>query len=140
MKYILPVDQPKNPEYDNFEKYGAEAVRNIYVSTNNEDNSTLISLGIWHLLPEPLKKIKNKTIDFEGELRSSEYDVVLYFHGNSGTRIYPLPTYEVLRKYFHVIAVDYRSKLIISCDYRKSKRSLIFIRRSFTNYDLHLKT
>lgn len=72
-----------------------------------------VSLGVWHLVPENLiDESKRKTFDFDDALANSGYDVVIYFHGNSGTRIAPLQTYFVLRKFFHVIAFDYRSKFV----------------------------
>lgn len=48
--------------------------------------------------------------DYEKELMRDEYPVVLFLHGNNNVRTDNIPIYRVLRKYFHVIACDYRGK------------------------------
>nr|XP_022920282.1 monoacylglycerol lipase ABHD12-like isoform X1 [Onthophagus taurus]XP_022920283.1 monoacylglycerol lipase ABHD12-like isoform X1 [Onthophagus taurus] len=108
---IFPAfKEPSNPEYDNFEKYGATGVRNIYVTLRDLDDNSLISLGVWHVLPEKLinESLENQDFSFDDALNSTEHDVIIYCHGNSGTRIHTYPTYVVLREFFHVIAMDYR--------------------------------
>lgn len=110
--HIVLVDQPSNPEYNNFSKYGARGTRNIYVSVIDSLTNKTISLGAWHVLPESLISASEATTnyDFDEALSSGTHPVIIYFHGNSGTRIAPLNTYLVLRKFFHVIAFDYRRK------------------------------
>lgn len=112
MTIIRLVLEPINPEYDNFEKYNVQGVRNFYVPVVDIDTNQTIYLGVWHLLPESLvnDSIKDPNYDFASQLAHSFHPVVIYFHGNSGTRIAPLDTYLVLREFFHVIAFDYRSK------------------------------
>lgn len=108
----ISVDQPKNPQYANFELYGAQGTRNFYVTVDDYDDlSNKVSLGIWHLVPEKLvdEAEGSEGFDYQDSLRNSGWPVILYFHGNSGTRIAPLKTYKVLRKFFHVLAFDYRS-------------------------------
>lgn len=108
------VNEPANPEFNNFEKYDVKGVRNFYVPVIDIDTNATIYLGVWHLLPDALLNStrSNYEFDYEMELANSDYPVVLYFHGNSGTRIAPLPTYRVLRQFFHVVGFDYRSKCI----------------------------
>lgn len=76
------------------------------------DTNATIYLGVWHLVPEDLvnNTIYDPDFNYEMALAHSSYPVVVYFHGNSGTRIAPLSTYGVLRQFFHVIAFDYRRK------------------------------
>lgn len=121
---MFSVDQPSDPQYNNFDLYGARATRNFYVTVNDyDDNDNKVSLGLWHLVPENLinEAETNKKFDYDDSLKKSGYPVVLYFHGNMGTRIINLKTYLVLRKFFHVVAFDYRSihkrKLNMSCDH-----------------------
>lgn len=109
--FKLAVDQPKDPEYNNFGKYGANGTRNLYVGVKDFYNEkTNINLGVWHLVPENLiPATNNPNFDYDESLLNSRYPVVIYFHGQAATRIQALPTYLVLRKYFHVIVFDYRN-------------------------------
>lgn len=89
-----------------------QGVRNFYLPVIDLDTNQTIYLGVWHLVPE---NIVNDTVydpdfDYAASLAHSTSPVVVYFHGNSGTRIAPLSTYYVLREFFHVIAFDYRSE------------------------------
>lgn len=73
-----------------------------------------MTLGVWQILPESLAHTVSNTTDddyFEKVLDNGQH-VVVYNHGNSGHRIAPhrLELYKVLRRHFHVIAYDYRSK------------------------------
>lgn len=114
-KYIFfVVNEPAYPEFNNFAKYDVNGVRNFYVPVIDIDTNATIYLGVWHLLPEALVNytVYDSTFNYEIELANGDYPVVLYFHGNSGTRIAPLATYKVLRQFFHVIGFDYRRKYI----------------------------
>lgn len=76
------------------------------------DSAEGVTLGVWHLLPKDLQ-VTNEYSDneFINHLSSGKHSVILYFHGNSGTRagwhrvrLYKLFT----RLNFHVITFDYR--------------------------------
>lgn len=99
-------DQPENPQYESYKLYGAKGVKNRYITVKDLYNETDgVSLGVWQVLPAD----RINATDFDSELRNSEKPICIYFHGNSGTRIYPYPMYQKLREFFHVLAVDYRS-------------------------------
>lgn len=104
-------DQPENPQYENYALYGAVGVKNMYVTVDDiYTSSSKLSLGVWLVVPEDtIEEAENDpNFDFIQELRRTKKPIIIYFHGNSGTRIYPYPTYQVLRKYFYVVAFDYR--------------------------------
>lgn len=99
---------PKNPEYNNPSLYGLDGAFNFYVTT--DDN---VKLGVWQILPENLVHNFNKTDrnHLDNVLNNGQH-IILYNHGNSGHRLAPhrVELYIVLRRHFHVIAYDYRSK------------------------------
>ncbi|KAF2896003.1 hypothetical protein ILUMI_10170 [Ignelater luminosus] len=100
---------PQNPEFRYPEKYNMEAVENLYVTV---DLSSHLSLGVWYILPEQL--ISNgvtpeKDLNYTKVLFDENFPVVLYLHETNGNRITPLNMYKVLRRFFHVITIDYRS-------------------------------
>ncbi|XP_018324168.1 protein enabled isoform X2 [Agrilus planipennis] len=103
---MFPAINDPQADYNNTEIYG-KGIRNFYVTTNETEN---IVLGVWHLLPDSLVETlkENDSFDYDEALKNKTYNIILYFHGNSGNRISPLNTYEVLRQFFHVIAFDYR--------------------------------
>ncbi|KAL3281150.1 hypothetical protein HHI36_004369 [Cryptolaemus montrouzieri] len=84
-----------------------EGVRNFYFKVNEEKN---IFLGILHILPLDVLSefIKDDDYDYDKILRSPKYDVLLYFHGNGQNRFESVGTYKILRKFFNIIACDYR--------------------------------
>ncbi|KAK4872837.1 hypothetical protein RN001_014866 [Aquatica leii] len=93
-------------EYTNFQKHGMFGIRNLYVPLQNKDH---ITLGVWHILPEDLMMNSTQSsFDYNNALLNSNFPVLLYFHGGIGNRITYLNSYKVLRKFFHVIAFDYR--------------------------------
>lgn len=108
----MDIDQPENPEYTNFDKYDVVGVRNFYVEVNNlgEGTPKTIKLGTWQVLPdsELTQARKFTEADYIYALKTSKKPIIIYFHGQSGTRIFFYNTYKVLRKFFHVLAFDYR--------------------------------
>lgn len=72
----------------------------------NEANN--ITYGVWHFLPEELIN-KNSNANYKQLLAKSDYPVLLHFHGNGGNRRFNLDVYLSLRRFFHVVAFDYRS-------------------------------
>ncbi|KAJ8933422.1 hypothetical protein NQ314_014021 [Rhamnusium bicolor] len=103
----LNVHVPSNADYDNPHKYGLEGARNFYLLTDEN-----VKIGIWQILPESISHSLNDTDEqyFEDILGDGQ-NVILYHHGNAGTRLTPhrVELYKVLRKYFHVLAFDYRN-------------------------------
>ncbi|XP_060553065.1 lysophosphatidylserine lipase ABHD12-like [Ruditapes philippinarum] len=87
------------------EGFGLESTRNFYLTTDQN-----IRLGLWHALPESLRDSKVPT-DYYTDLLKSSKPIILYLHGNSGTRAgwHRVQLYKVLANMdYHVIAVDYR--------------------------------
>lgn len=84
--------------------------RNYYIETDEN-----VKLGTWHILPETLIPNDNHIDEeyYKKSLHSGE-SVFIYAHGNSGNRAagHRIELYKILRKHYHVIAFDYRSKYI----------------------------
>jgi hypothetical protein len=89
-----------------------QGVRNFYVTVDKNDN---VTLGVWQILPSKLLSnvVENKYYDYEGILANENYNILLYLHGNGGIRAVRLELYDILRKYFHVMAIDYRGKIYV---------------------------
>ncbi|XP_063774187.1 lysophosphatidylserine lipase ABHD12 isoform X1 [Pseudophryne corroboree] len=70
------------------------------------------SIGVWHTLPAVLwKEAQGKDQAWYEEVMSTNYPVVLYLHGNAGTRggDHRVQLYKVLSSMgYHVISFDYR--------------------------------
>lgn len=90
------------------DKLELPATRNFYI-TSDED----VTLGVWHILPSSLMNDSvNANDSFYEEALSHGEPVILYMHGNSGSRGSPhrVELYTLLRNMnYHVIAFDYRS-------------------------------
>ncbi|GJQ79019.1 hypothetical protein Trydic_g180 [Trypoxylus dichotomus] len=102
------VNIPRNPNYSNPSKYELPGSRNLYIESENH-----IQLGVWHVLPETLLRntnVTNKDDRYFDEALNSGERIIIYNHGNSANRAttYRIAMYKVLRKFFHVIAYDYR--------------------------------
>ncbi|CAH1099058.1 unnamed protein product [Psylliodes chrysocephalus] len=103
------VHVPYNANYAHPEKYGLANARNFYLRTDDD-----MTLGVWQILPNSLENgVDNKTDDeqyYENVLGDGQ-DVIIYLHGNAGTRLsgHRVELYKILRRFFHVIAFDYRS-------------------------------
>ncbi|XP_066147887.1 lysophosphatidylserine lipase ABHD12 isoform X1 [Euwallacea fornicatus] len=98
-----------NPEnYSNPEQYGISGVRNMYVDFLYPTEN--ITIGMWQILPKEIVSdvIRNEEYNFEGVLADDKYYILLYLHGNGSDRTKRVPLYEILRKFFHVFAIDYR--------------------------------
>lgn len=107
--YFL-VNLPTDPEYfKSFENQGG--LNNFYITVENEDEGTMVSLGVWHFLPEPLldETVHNRK-NYQKSLRNSSFSVLLYFHGSGETRADLLKKCYKLRLNFHVIIFDYRGE------------------------------
>ncbi|KAJ8968627.1 hypothetical protein NQ314_002207 [Rhamnusium bicolor] len=112
IKHILGVMSPKN--YSKTEAFGIKGVKNFYVDLKNEDN---ITLGVWQILPNEIlsEVIENDDYNYDGALTNGNYNILLYMHGNAGDRATALELYDLLRKYYHIFAVDYRGYADSSC-------------------------
>ncbi|KAJ8926215.1 hypothetical protein NQ314_021435 [Rhamnusium bicolor] len=109
---LILVDQPKNPEFNNPAKYNIDGVVNFYVTTLDLDNSTLVNIGAWMIIPDDEINSyadKSHTVATASDILSrTKKPILLYMHGVACNRILPVGTYTVARKNFLVIAVDYR--------------------------------
>ncbi|PIK61417.1 putative monoacylglycerol lipase ABHD12 [Apostichopus japonicus] len=92
------------------EQYNITATQNVYLTA--EDG---VNIGVWQVLPESLgHRFKGSSVENTGlfdEALGDDKPVVLYFHGNSGTRAtyHRILLYKLLASMdVHVIAVDYR--------------------------------
>lgn len=107
--FVFPTHNllPEDPEFSNFQKYNIYGGRNLQINVSND---SAFHLGIWHLLPHALadEYLLFKQFDYDYALKYSRFPVVVYFHANGGNRIKFANMYHVLRKFFHIIAFDYR--------------------------------
>ncbi|KAI4471526.1 alpha/beta hydrolase domain-containing protein [Holotrichia oblita] len=94
-----------NPNYSNPSKYGLPGARNIYIESDEN-----VRLGVWHILPENLSHITINDHRYFDEALNNGNNIIIYSHGNSASRAAPyrIALYKLLRKYFHVLAFDYR--------------------------------
>ncbi|XP_014680943.1 PREDICTED: monoacylglycerol lipase ABHD12-like [Priapulus caudatus] len=70
-----------------------------------------VTLGVWHILPKNLAKESKPSEDYCELLLGDSQPVILYLHGNAGTRAgyHRVQIYKMLSDLnFHVIALDYR--------------------------------
>ncbi|KAJ8965346.1 hypothetical protein NQ317_018799 [Molorchus minor] len=95
---------PKNySSFSDFEEFGIKGVKNLYEPNN-------VTLGVWQILPSEILSdlLENDDYNYDGILTNKNYSILLYMHGNGGDRTTAVGLYEVLRKTFHIFAVDYR--------------------------------
>jgi len=106
---FLPfVRWPTGVNFSDPESEGLVGGRNLYL---NSDPRSCV--GVWHFLPQcELEKAKGKPESYWDEsMRNSGQDIILYLHGNSGSRAgeHRKELYILLQKEnFHVVAFDYR--------------------------------
>lgn len=104
--FLTFVHVPLNADYKNPQNYGLKNSRNFYISTDDG-----VDLGVWQILPENASQINddNDELSFQKVINNGQ-DIIIYSHGNGGTRLssHRIEMYQVLRKYFHVFALDYR--------------------------------
>ena len=110
MLFLNFVRWPRNFDFTAPEKIGLIGVRNFYLTTDEG-----VKLGVWQVLPNSLvnqsQGINNKEEWYKNQLQDGK-PVVLYMHGNSGSRAaaHRVELYKVLRDQdYHVFAFDYRS-------------------------------
>lgn len=97
---------PASADYEHPEKYGLPGARNFYITS--EDG---VRLGTWQILHKDLEDSNETGGEFFERVLKDGRDIVIYNHGNGGCRLtaHRIETYKVLRRFFHVIAYDYRS-------------------------------
>eukprot|EP00106_Octopus_bimaculoides_P016672 XP_014784114.1 PREDICTED: monoacylglycerol lipase ABHD12-like [Octopus bimaculoides] len=88
--------------------FGLDHTRNFFLQSKRN-----IKLGAWHILPDNLKsKAKDfSDNDYEKSLQYSETPIVMYMHGNSGSRAcdHRVNLYHRLSQMnYHIITFDYR--------------------------------
>jgi len=112
MVFLPWVHWPKHVDFDKPENEGLSGARNFYISTDLK-----VEVGVWHILPQDLieesekKSEKEKKDWFETSLSNGPAPIVLYLHGNTGSRAreHRIELYKVLQKLnYHVICFDYR--------------------------------
>ncbi|CAG9761806.1 unnamed protein product [Ceutorhynchus assimilis] len=102
---FMPIDFPKNPNFNNPQQYNITGVKNFYITVKDYyNNETLTQIGAWLVLPKGL----NKSEDVSDIIRKSEYDILIYSHGVLANRARYILQYEVFRRYFLVLAMDHR--------------------------------
>ncbi|XP_023019041.1 lysophosphatidylserine lipase ABHD12 [Leptinotarsa decemlineata] len=99
--------------YSDVEASGIKGVKNFYLTLDGGANTTSdsnVTLGVWQILPYEILSdlIDNEDYNYEGALTNENYNILLYLHGNGADRAAALELYDILRKYFHIFAVDYR--------------------------------
>uniref|UniRef100_A0A1Y1JRB4 Uncharacterized protein n=1 Tax=Photinus pyralis TaxID=7054 RepID=A0A1Y1JRB4_PHOPY len=92
--------------FTNFKEIGLEGLRNLYVPVDH--NGTL---GVWHVLPleYTYEAVTSASYNYDDALADGKYPVLLYLHDSGENRITSKNKYMILRRFFHVIAFDYRS-------------------------------
>lgn len=102
------IQIPKNPNFTNPEQYNVKNAQNFYITSRvSDDSEELISIGAWFV---PQESYIGSDLDMTTIIRQNKYPVLLYNHGVLATRILKFDyIYGTLRKYFNVIAIDYRN-------------------------------
>ncbi|CAH0547841.1 unnamed protein product [Brassicogethes aeneus] len=100
-------DDSKNSEFGNPAKYGIKGVNNFYVPVNDSDGNGVLSIGVWQVLPKDMENSTETNVE-KLLMEEKKYPILLYFHGMNCSRVKPLMSYEIVRRHFHVFAVDYR--------------------------------
>lgn len=100
-------------DYDNLASTELSGCRNLYLQQSTETR-----IGLWHILPQREAARMQTCLDrkepfnWNASLREAGKHVVIYFHGNTGTRAldHRIELYKVLQELdYHVIAFDYKS-------------------------------
>lgn len=88
--------------------YGLNHTRNLYLNPRRN-----IQIGVWHVLPQVLADSNTfvSDLEYDQSLNEQKLPVVLYMHGNTGTRAgwHRLQIYQVFSSMnYHTITFDYR--------------------------------
>ncbi|KAL3872976.1 hypothetical protein ACJMK2_036142 [Sinanodonta woodiana] len=104
--FLNHVTWPPFVNYSQPNHFGLNATRNFYLHPDEDSK-----LGIWHVLPTTLSVSPPLIESHYEDLLSKNKAIIIYFHGNSGSRAgrHRVHLYKVLANLeFHVLAVDYR--------------------------------
>lgn len=103
---------PATADYEHPEKYGLVGARNFYISSEDDG----VRLGTWQILHKDLEDSNGTGVEFFDRVLNDGHNIVIYNHGNGGCRLtaHRIEIYKVLRRFFHVIAYDYRSMLAVN--------------------------
>ncbi|XP_071490816.1 lysophosphatidylserine lipase ABHD12-like [Diadema antillarum] len=107
--FLSYVRCPIFRNYHEPQTYGLAGARNIYLPSTDG-----VTLGVWQVLPRgvaPEDGASEIPAEFFDAALADERPVVMYCHGNSGSRANPhrVEVYKVLSNLgYHVVAVDYR--------------------------------
>ncbi|XP_075452428.1 lysophosphatidylserine lipase ABHD12 isoform X3 [Ascaphus truei] len=97
--YFIDLKKPQ--------EQGLNHTCNLYLQPEED-----VTIGVWHTLPAVLwKDAQGKEPTWYEEVMSTNYPVILYLHGNAGTRggDHRVQLYKVLSSMgYHVISFDYR--------------------------------
>jgi len=108
MVFLPWVHWPKHVDFDSPENEGLEGTRNFYLKTDLN-----VKVGVWHIVPKDLiaaSKTQNASW-FEKTLGDSGLPIIVYLHGNTGSRAreHRVELYKILQNLnYHVICFDYR--------------------------------
>ncbi|XP_064622009.1 lysophosphatidylserine lipase ABHD12-like isoform X1 [Lineus longissimus] len=105
--FLTMMHWPIVIDFNDFGYFKLTAARNFRVPTQDS------SLGVWHIPPKSLvpKFMKDNSSEAYENSLSDGYPIILYFHGNAGTRArhYRIQFYKVATaQQLHVLAFDYR--------------------------------
>ncbi|KAI9558776.1 hypothetical protein GHT06_015565 [Daphnia sinensis] len=103
LPYTTGLRWPIEVNYSQPKIHGLKGTRNFYVSTEPK-----VQVGVWHVLPRDL--VDTYSDNSEKSLAVGN-PIVLYLHGNSGSRAtsHRVELYKLLQFHnYHVVAFDYR--------------------------------
>ncbi|XP_046457260.1 lysophosphatidylserine lipase ABHD12-like [Daphnia pulex] len=103
MVFLPYVRWPFGVDFADPESQGLSGARNLYLETDAD-----VKVGVWHILPESVMDAKFETPE---DSFSSGHPIILYLHGNSGSRAgsHRIELYKILQSLnYHVVTMDYR--------------------------------
>lgn len=110
LPYTIGLRWPIKVNYSQPKIHGLQGTRNFYLPT-----APKVHVGVWHVLPRDL--VDTFSENTETSLANGN-PIVLYLHGNSGSRAtgHRVELYKLLQFHnYHVIAFDYRGKFTFTC-------------------------
>lgn len=105
MIFLPYLRWPTGVNFSSTDTHGLNATRNFYVESESG-----VKVGVWHMLPHSLANKSYNDDEHEKSL-SEGFPIILYLHGNSGSRIssHRLELYKILQSLdYHIVTLDYR--------------------------------
>jgi len=105
MIFLPYLRWPTGVNFSETELHGLNATRNFYIETEAD-----VKVGVWHMLPISLVNESYTHEEYEKSL-SEGFPIIMYLHGNSGSRIsvHRMELYKILQSLnYHVVTFDYR--------------------------------